>query len=40
MSIWVGKYTSLVIRGQDDIEALIDVNRIMMQGLGGSAEAA
>lgn len=40
LSIWVGKYTSLVIRGQDDIQALIDINRIMMQGLSGNAEAA
>lgn len=41
LSIWVGKYTSLVIRGKDDIEALIDINRIIMQGLsGGAAQAA
>jgi len=41
LSIWVGKYTSLVIRGEDDIEALIDINRIIMQGLsGGAAQAA
>jgi flagellar biosynthesis activator protein FlaF len=40
LSIWVAKYTSLVIRGQDDMEALIDINKIMMQGLSGGAEAA
>lgn len=41
LSIWVSKYTSDVIRGADDIEPLIDVNRIIMQGLGGaSVEAA
>jgi len=35
LSIWVGKYTSAVIRQEDDIEPLIDVNRMIMQGLGG-----
>ena len=40
LSIWVGKYTSMVIRGEDDIDALIDINRIIMQGLGGGAVQA
>jgi flagellar protein FlaF len=43
LSIWVGKYTSKVIRGEDDIQDLIDINRMVMQGLsgqGGAAEAA
>ncbi len=40
LSIWVGKYTSMVIRGEDDIDALIDINRIIMQGLGGGAAQA
>jgi len=41
LAMWVGKYTSLVIRGEDDIQDLIDVNRMIMQGLaGGAAEAA
>jgi flagellar protein FlaF len=40
LSIWVGKYTSDVIRGDDDIQDLIDVNRMIMQGLSGKAEAA
>lgn len=41
LAIWVGKYTSLVIRGEDDIQDLIDVNRMIMQGLsGGTARAA
>jgi len=35
LSIWVGKYTSLVIRQEEDIQDLIDVNRMIMQGLGG-----
>lgn len=42
LSIWVSKHTSAVIRREDDdIAALIDINRIIMQGLsGGAAEAA
>jgi flagellar protein FlaF len=35
LSIWVGKYTSAVIRQEDDIDALIDINRMIMQGLSG-----
>ena len=33
LSIWVGKYTSEVIRGREDIQDLIDLNRTIMQGL-------
>ena len=40
LSLWVGRYTSQVMRRRDDIEPLIDVNRMMMQGLSGRAEAA
>jgi DNA polymerase-3 subunit epsilon len=41
LAIWVSKYTTTVIRNQDEIEPLIDVNRMIMQGLsGGSAQAA
>ena len=41
LAIWVGKHTSLVIRGQEDIQDLIDINRMIMQGLsGGVSEAA
>ena len=43
LAIWVGKHTSLAIRGQEDIQDLIDINRMIMQGLsggGGAAEAA
>lgn len=41
LSIWVAKHTTLVIRNQDEIDALIDVNRMVMQGLsGGGAQAA
>ena len=35
LSIWVSKHTSAVIRREEDIEPLIEVNRMMMQGLGG-----
>ena len=43
LSIWVGKHTSEVIRRKEDIEPLIEVNRMIMQGLrgdGGQAAAA
>jgi len=35
LSIFVGKYTSEVIRQEEDIQDLIDINRMIMQGLGG-----
>ncbi|HYE41882.1 MAG TPA: flagellar biosynthesis regulator FlaF [Caulobacteraceae bacterium] len=40
LSIWVAKYTSQVMREGEDIDALVDVNRIIMQGLAGASEAA
>lgn len=40
LSIWVGKHTSLVIKGEEDFEPLIEVNRMIMQGLSGGAQAA
>lgn len=33
LSIWVGRHTSAVIRRREDIEPLIEVNRLIMQGL-------
>lgn len=33
LSIWVGKHTTLVIRNKDEIEPLIEINRLIMQGL-------
>lgn len=33
LSIWVNKHTSLAIRGEEDILPLIEVNRIIMEGL-------
>ena len=40
LSIWVGKHTSLVIRNQDDFEPLIEINRMIMQGLAGGASTS
>ena len=40
LSIWVGKHTSAVIRKQEEIEPLIEVNRIIMQGLQPNASVA
>jgi flagellar protein FlaF len=33
LAIWVGKYTSDVAHGDGDIQDLIDINRIIMEGL-------
>ena len=35
ISLWVGRHTSAVIRRQEEIGPLIDINRIIMQGLSG-----
>ena len=43
LSIWVGKHTSAVMRREAEIEPLIEVNRIIMQGLAqqaGSTQSA
>ena len=40
LSIWVGRYTSDVMRRQETIDPLIDVNKTIMQGLAGRAQAA
>ena len=40
LSMWVGRYTTEVIAGQEDIQDLIDVNRMIMQGLSAGAAAA
>jgi flagellar protein FlaF len=36
ISLWVGRHTSAVIRGEEEFEPLIDINRIIMQGLHGA----
>lgn len=33
LSIWVNRHTSLVMRNQESITPLIEVNRLIMQGL-------
>jgi len=41
ISLWVSKHTSAVMRREEEFEPLIEINRIVMQGLaGGAAEAA
>ena len=40
LAMWVSRHTSAVIRRQEDIEPLIGVNRLIMQGLSPSAAAA
>lgn len=40
LSLWVNRHSSLVMRGEDTFDALIDVNRMIMQGLSSRAEAA
>jgi len=39
LSLWVERHTSKVIQGKARIEALIDVNRSIMEGLAASAAA-
>jgi flagellar biosynthesis activator protein FlaF len=40
LSLWVGRHTSAVIRRQEHIEPLIEVNRLIMQGLAPTPNAA
>lgn len=40
LSLWVSRHTSLVMQRQEEFEPLIDINKIMMQGLASRAEAA
>ncbi|NGM48628.1 flagellar biosynthesis regulator FlaF [Caulobacter sp. 602-2] len=40
LSIWVGRHSSLVMRKEEDFEPLIEINRMIMQGLAARAEAA
>lgn len=37
ISIWVGKYSSQVARGEEDVKALIDINKNIMEGLSAQA---
>ncbi|MCF6216518.1 MAG: flagellar biosynthesis regulator FlaF [Emcibacter sp.] len=38
ISIWVGRYSSQVARGEEDIQALIDINKNIMEGLSAQAQ--
>ncbi|MFO1014379.1 MAG: flagellar biosynthesis regulator FlaF [Caulobacteraceae bacterium] len=40
LSIWVAKHSSAVMRKEETFEALIDVNRLIMQGLNSGAQAS
>jgi flagellar protein FlaF len=40
LSIWVDKHTSQVMQQQAAIQPLIDINRIIMQGLSGQMSGA
>lgn len=40
LSLWVSRHTSAVIRRQEAIEPLIEVNRLVMQGLSPNPAAA
>ena len=40
LAIWVDKHTSLVIRNKEDFEPLIEINRMIMQGLATQSTAA
>lgn len=38
LSLFVGRHTSEVARGNDSFDTLIDINRMIMQGLSGQGE--
>ena len=38
LSLWVSRHTSAVMRREEEIEPLIEINRIIMQGLSGRPE--
>jgi flagellar protein FlaF len=40
LAMWVSRHTSAVIRRQEEIEPLVEVNRLIMQGLSPSSNAA
>ena len=39
LSIWVSKYSSQVVRNNEPIDPLIDINRTVMEGLATNVEA-
>lgn len=40
ISLFVSKHSSAVMRGEEDFEPLIDINRMVMQGLAGPGPEA
>jgi len=40
LSLFVGRHSSEVMRGDDDFETLIDINKMMMQALSQKADAS
>ena len=40
LSLWVGRHSSAVMRKEEDFEPLIEINRMIMQGLATRADAA
>ena len=40
LGLWVGRHTGAVIRREEEIEPLIEVNRLIMQGLQPNPNAA
>jgi flagellar protein FlaF len=40
LSLFVGRHSSEVMRGEDDFETLIDINKMMMQALAQKVDAS
>ncbi|NAW45063.1 transcriptional regulator, partial [Salmonella sp. gx-f4] len=40
LSLFVNRHSSAVMRGEETFQELIDINRMIMQGLAGAAQAA
>lgn len=40
ISLFVSRHSSAIMRGEDDFEALIDINKMVMQGLAGPGPGA
>ena len=40
ISLFVSRHSSTIMRGEDDFEALIDINKMVMQGLAGPGPGA
>jgi flagellar protein FlaF len=40
LSLWVGRHTTAIMRREEDFQPLIDVNRLIMQGLQAQPIAA